>query len=99
MTEPFQYRNEDGSLRLDEALGERYVKHYVRMLESSDREFAEMQLSGAVATAAPEVTDESWYAWAEPPRGEPVDGYVLQPQGRGPAACSSSVAVALLPEI
>src|SRR5690348_13104217 len=97
MTEPFRYRNADGSLRLDELLGEDHVRHYTRVLESTPAEFAAMQLSAVVTSPA---TEEPVYSWREPPPGiGVVDGYILQPRGSGPDACSSSVFVVLLPEI
>lgn len=95
-TEPFKYRDKDGNLRLDEVLGERYVQHYIGILESSNEKFAAMQL----AVRAPAVDDpaDHVYSWREP-RGPLVDGYELIQAGRGASACSSSQELALLPEI
>ena len=86
MSRPFQYRDEHGGLRLDEVLGERYVRHYVRMLESSEREFAAMQLAGLIQ-ALPD-DEPGHYGWE--PRGPVIDGYVLSQDGSGPEECSSS---------
>jgi hypothetical protein len=97
-TKPFAFRDGDGNIRLDEALGERYVRHYVGILESSNERFREMQLTAAVVTALPEDPDRAWYAWQEP-RGSQADGFTLVTEGRGPDTCSSSTALALLPEI
>lgn len=94
---PFRYRNADGSLNLDAVLGEQHVRHYTKILEATPQEFAAMQLASVVTSPAP---DGEVYSWREPPPGiGVVDGYILQPRGRGPAECSSSVTVALLPEI
>jgi len=95
MSRPFQYRDEHGDLLLDEALGERYVRHYVKMLESSEQRFAEMQLAAAVG-APPDDEADTPYAR---PRGPVIDGYVLTRDGRGPEECSSSQALGQLPEI
>lgn len=100
MTEPFRYRDADGNLRLDEALGERYVKHYVKILSSSNEQFAAMQLAAAVQAPPPGDTDAHWYAWQEPRAGiRVIDGQVLVREGAGPEECSSSQALALRPEI
>lgn len=97
MTEPFQYRNADGSLRLDEALGERCVRHYTRILASSSEEFAAMQL--AMAQAPPEPAP-GWPPWPEPDPGLPViDGLVLTREGTGPEVFSCTQDLALLPGI
>jgi hypothetical protein len=98
MAEPFAFRDAQGNLRLDEALGERYVRHYTRILESSGEEFRAMQLQAIVQPPPPEDPGRHWDGWQEP-RGPLVDGYELTRAGTGPEACSSSQALALLPEI
>lgn len=96
--EPFRYRDADGNLRLDEALGERFVKHYIDVLSSSNEQFAAMQLTAAVRAPAVDDPADQTYSWREP-RGPLVDGYELTQGGRGPRVCSSSQALALLPEV
>jgi hypothetical protein len=98
--EPFKYRNPDGSLDLDAALGEDHVKHYTTMLEASPREFTAMQLAAGVVPDG-----DTAYSWREPattvfpPSWALVDGYELDTLGSGPESCSSSVFLVLLPEI
>lgn len=95
--QPFRYRNADGSLNLDAALGEEHVRHYTKILDATPAQFAAMQLASVVTSPAP---DGEVYSWREPPPGiGVVEGYILQPRGRGPDACSSRVTIALLPEI
>jgi hypothetical protein len=97
MADPYRYRNPDGTLRLDEVLGERCVRHYTRVLESSSAEFAAMQLAIA---AAPPDSDQAWYAWQEPPRGTMTgDGWLITREGSGEPAASSCQELALLPEV
>ena len=43
MTRPYQYRDADGNLVLDEILGLEHVRHYTRILTSASPEFAEQQ--------------------------------------------------------
>jgi hypothetical protein len=43
MTRPFEFRDEDGNLILDQVLGAEHVRHYTRILESASPEFAEHQ--------------------------------------------------------
>jgi hypothetical protein len=89
MPEPYRYRNPDGTLRLDELLGEKHVRHYTRILGSSSEEFAAMQLTMAVQ-APDQETGYGACAWREPPRGTPVaDGWLLTAEGTGPDAASS----------
>ena len=97
MPKPFEFRNADGSLNLDAVLGEQHVRHYTKILDATPQEFAAMQLAAVVTSPAP---DGEVYSWREPPPGVGVvDGYILQPRGYGPAECSSSVTIVLLPEI
>jgi len=84
MTDPFRYRDENGDLRLDELLGERYVKHYVGILSSSSDEFRAMQLAAAVDA---------------PPQGRMVDGRFLLREGTGPDDATSTQVLARYPEI
>lgn len=94
-TKPFEFRNPDGSLRLDEMLGERYVRHYTGILRSSSEEFAAMQLAMVPAEAEPET---DWYVRPEP-RGRMIDdGWMLTPEGASVRAGSSCQDLALLPE-
>jgi hypothetical protein len=95
MTEPFQYRNPDGSLRLDEILGERCVRHYTRILASSSEEFAAMQL----AIAPVDETPDTWGTWQEPPRETTADGLVVSAEGAVQRSGSSCQELALLPGI
>lgn len=97
MSRPFQYRDANGDLLLDEALGERYVRHYVKMLESGEQRFAEMQLAAAIGAPPGDETDAHADTWR--PRGPVIDGYVLSQEGSGPEQCSSSQALGQLPEI
>jgi hypothetical protein len=99
MTDPFRYRDENGDLRLDELLGERYVRHYVRVLESSSDEFRAMQLAAAV-DAPPQDAGTAWSAWQEPdPQGRMVDGRFLLREGTGPDDATSTQVLARYPEI
>ena len=43
MTRPYEFRDDDGHLRLDELLGEAHSRHYQRILEGASPEFAERQ--------------------------------------------------------
>lgn len=97
MDEPYRYRNPDGSIRLDEALGERYVRHYTRILASSNEEFAAMQLSMAVLPDADEgPAPGSWL----PARPEMTwDGWSVVPEGVPDRAASSCTDLAVLPEV
>jgi hypothetical protein len=99
MTEPFQYRDEQGNLRLDELLGERYVKHYTGILSSSSEQFRAMQLAAAVE-APPEDAGTAWYAWQEPdPAGRMVDGRFLLREGTGPDDAVSTQVLARYPAV
>lgn len=98
MPEPFRYRNPDGTLRLDELLGEEYVRHYARILSSSSQEFAAMQLSMAVQ--APEEGGHAAYSWREPRRGVLTDdGWLLSPEGAGDRRASSCTELAVQPQV
>lgn len=90
----YQYRNPDGSLRLDELLGERYVRHYTRILSSSGEDFAAMQLSAAAGE--PDVPATSWQA---PGRRLTEDGWFLVAQGAPVREASSCTALAVMPEV
>lgn len=87
MTDPFRFRDPDGSLRLDEALGERYVRHYTKILRSSPEEFRAMQLGMAL----PAPGDDGDPAW--PPGGprerEAPPGWRMTVEGDGPEQASS----------
>lgn len=63
MGDPYQFRNPDGTLRLDELLGERAVRHYTAILGSSSSEFAAMQLT--MGDMAPEAGHHAQPAWRE----------------------------------
>ena len=96
MTEPFHYRNADGSLRLDELLGERCVRHYTRILSSSNEQFAAMQL--AMAPAEAEDVPDTWTPWQEPLQGvRTPEGWVVAPRGAAEREASSCQELALLP--
>jgi hypothetical protein len=96
MPDPFAYRNADGTLRLDELLGERYVRHYTRILSSSSQEFAAMQLSMAVE--APPEGERGAYSWREPRRGVLTDdGWLLSPEGASDRRASSCTDLAVQP--
>jgi hypothetical protein len=97
VTEPFQYRDADGHIRLDELLGERYVRHYTGILNSSSEKFAAMQLG--MMTAEPEAEETvPWAAWD--PRDRPAPpGWQMRAEGQGPDQASSCQALAVLPEV
>jgi hypothetical protein len=96
MTEPFHYRNADGSLRLDELLGERCVRHYTRILSSSNEQFAAMQL--AMAPAEAEDVPDTWMPWQEPLQGvRTPEGWVVAPRGAAEREASSCQELAPLP--
>jgi hypothetical protein len=101
MSEAFAYRNENGDIILDKALGEKDARHYVKILTSGSEEFRVMQLRAAVATAPPEQQDEHWYAWREPRWGAiaVLDGLNLYRGGTGEETCSSCQGLTVLPEI
>ncbi|MCW2929893.1 MAG: hypothetical protein JWM19_855 [Actinomycetia bacterium] len=94
--QPFQYRNPDGTLRLDELLGEQHVRHYTRVLESSSDEFRAMQL----AMKVPDVHQEApGYFRPPPPRGVMTDdGWLMTAEGAAEAEASSCTALALRPD-
>jgi hypothetical protein len=97
MADPYKYRNPDGSLRLDELLGARYVRHYTAVLESSSEKFREMQL--AIAEAPPD-SDEDWRAYQEQPRGTMTeDGWLIAREGSGEPLASSCQDLAVRPEV
>lgn len=99
MAEPYKYRNEDGSLRLDELLGERYVRHYTRILESSSDEFAAMQLAMAVQPADLSEPVPSW-AYGRQERGTVTpDGWLVAAEGGPCREASPCQDLALLPEV
>jgi hypothetical protein len=90
--DPYQYRNPDGSLRLDELLGDRYVRHYTRVLASSSDQFAAMQLAAEMPPpAGPE-------ARPSPLPGLAVDGWCLVAEGAAEREASSCTDVAVMPE-
>ncbi len=94
---PYKYRNKDGSLRLDELLGERYVRHYTGILRSSNDEFAAMQL--AMAPPEYEDPDPAWYVRPEPRGRLTPDGWMITPEGASVRGASSCQDLARLPEI
>ena len=81
VTRPWAYRNPDGSLRLDEILGARHARHYIRILNSSSEEFRAMQLRAAVDAAG----DDGWQRTAAAVPGVRVSrGQVIVREGNGP---------------
>jgi len=88
MTEPFAFRDENGDLRLDEALGERYVRHYTGILNSSSEEFRAMQLGYAALPPPEEDEPPSWRAWDAREREAPP-GWRMTMEGDGPEVASS----------
>lgn len=99
MTDPFQYRDANGNLRLDELLGEEYVRHYTRILSSSSEEFSATQLSMAVQ-APPAGDPGGAYSWREPRRGVLTsDGWLLSPEGTAERWASSVTDLAVQPGI
>ena len=96
MPDPFGYRNPDGTLRLDELLGERCVRHYTRILSGSSDQFAAMQLS--MAAQAPEAAAGQDAPWREPRRGVITDdGWLLSPEGARDRRASSCTELAVQP--
>lgn len=94
--QPFRYRNPDGTLRLDELLGEESVRHYTRILASSSEEFSAMQL--AMAVEAPPADGQGAYSWREPRRGVITsDGWLLSPEGAQDRRASSCTILAVQP--
>lgn len=91
--DPYRYRNPDGTLRLDELLGERYVRHYTQILGSSNEEFAAMQLA-----MAPPAASGQDAPWREAPSSVTADGWFLVPQGAPEREASSCTDVAVMPQ-
>lgn len=97
--EPYRYRDEHGNLRLDELLGAEHVRHYTRILESSNEEFAAMQLALAVHPADPRRPVPSW-AYARQERGTVTPGgWLLAAEGASCREASPCQDLALLPEV
>jgi hypothetical protein len=90
----YQFRNPDGSLRLDELLGERYVRHYTRILSSSSAEFAAMQLAAMVPEPGQPAP-----AWQAAPGQVTEDGWCLVAEGAPEREASSCTDVAVMPEV
>lgn len=97
MTEPFGFRNPDGSLRLDELLGERYVQHYTKILTSSSTQFSEMQMRMTLGLAE-EDAGPSWSWQGAPPGRRIPQGYLARVASHLPATASACTDVALRPD-
>lgn len=95
MTEPFAFRDPDGNLQLDKALGERYVRHYTKVLTSSSAEFAAMQL-GMAAPPPEDGEPPAWRAW-DPRERDAPPGWRMTAEGSGPEQASSCTELATLP--
>lgn len=93
---PWEFRNADGTLRLDELLGEQHVRHYTRILESSNDEFRAMQL----AMEVPGATGEAPAHYAPRSRQGVMtdDGWMMTSEGAAEAEASSCTQLALLPD-
>jgi hypothetical protein len=92
MTRDFQFRDENGNLRLDELLGEAHSRHYQRILEGASPEFAERQRR--MQTIAPPM------AWDAPPpawRAEPAEDGLVRVKSYLPAVASSCKDLERLP--
>jgi hypothetical protein len=98
MTEPYHYRNPDGSLRLDELLGERYVRHYTGILSSSNDRFAAMQLALPVPV---DTDDPDWdTTWNRAPRGAMTDdGWMVTIEGSDIRSASSCQDLVTIPQV
>jgi len=99
MTDPDRYRDPSGDLILDEVLGDRCARHYIRILTSSSDQFAAMQLAAAV-DAPPEEAGTAWSAWQVPdPGGRIIDGLFLLREGTGPDAAASTQSLQPYPPV
>lgn len=102
MADPYRYRNPDGTLRLDELLGEKHVRHYTSILNSSNEQFRAMQLAMA-AGYAPDLReqDDRGTPWRRQARGSLYtdDGWLMLPEGAGPRLASSCLDLAVHPEV
>jgi hypothetical protein len=84
MTRPFEFRDENGNLILDQALGAEHVAHYTRILASASPEFAEAQRR---------LETLGLRDWRDPPaaawRTERVEDDLIRLRSHLPAVASS----------
>lgn len=100
MTEPYRFRDASGDIILDEALGEKDARHYIRILTSSSEVFSAMQLAAAAPDAPPDYAEQTWRAWQETePVGALPGGQLLVREGTGPDTASSTRVLAPYPQI
>jgi hypothetical protein len=90
MTRPYQYRDANGHLILDEILGEEGVRHYVRILTSASPEFATQQRKMADLPGLERRTPAPW-------RAERVDDGLVRMRSYLPAVASSCKDLERLP--
>lgn len=96
--EPFKYRDADGNLRLDEALGEEHVRHYIGVISGANAKFADAQAALAMSVVTPKPGQPGdFYSWQEMPHGPEVDGHILTEEGAASRLASSCTDLQPLP--